>query len=146
MNVNELEALCIETNEKPVFEKTQTHFNTYSKIFQDILNSLGERSNIKYSMKNFDEDEMYFFEQNTNNLLKFDPKCETIESFKIHSVEPQGYHSCICKIDKKRLFVYGGFTLKYLSSAFIHRSFFIFSKAMYSRNSVCLLSWTIIFK
>ena len=65
IDVSELEALRLETSEKLMIEPIQRFFSTYSKNFQDLLNTLFEKSKIKFNMINYDKDQMYFFQKNT---------------------------------------------------------------------------------
>ena len=52
-------------------------------------------------------------------MCRFNPKGETLEDFVINSLRNQGNLSCICKINDSQLFVYGGLSTHYLSSAII---------------------------
>ena len=59
------------------------------------------------------------FQTNSNKLVHFDSFKLSTRSFVLSSIEPQGCLACICFIDTKTVFCYGGFLMQNKDNAFL---------------------------
>ena len=113
INFEELESIKINTIKEFKLMNVLSRLDSCQIKISEVIKDFCEHR------LNLDEDEMYFFKQNTKDLYRFNPKEETLQSFTINSVNNQGHLASICKIDKFKLFVYGGIINYPIASAFI---------------------------